>query len=91
VASLFDTIRDGLQEGARLPPEDAERIAIAVIEWGAETGIAGAEYYWPAKVQGQSLEQRNEAIRGEFDGTNLKAICQKYSVGKTTVYRAINN
>lgn len=91
MASLFHTLLDGIQKGAGIPPDEAERIAVAVIEWGAETGAAGVEFYWPARAGAMTLAQRNEAIRTEFNGRNLKAVCQKYQVSKTTVYRVLGN
>lgn len=89
MASLFDTLREGLQEGVRFSPEEAERIAVTLIEWGADAGHAGVEFYWPAKVRSMPVAKRNKAIRDEFNGTNLRAICEKYQVSRATVYNVI--
>ena len=89
MASLFDTFREGLQEGARLSPSEAERIAVCVIEWGADAGHAGVEFYWPAKVRSMPVAERNRAIKEEFNGSNLRAICERYQVSRATVYNVI--
>ena len=89
MASLLDTLREGLLEGVRLSPEEAERVAVTLIEWGADAGHAGVEFYWPAKVRAMPLAERNRAIKEEFNGSNLRAICEKYQVSRATVYNVI--
>ena len=88
MASLLDTLREGLLEGVRLSPDEAERVAVALIERGADAGHAGVEFYWPAKVRSMPVAERNRAIREEFNGSNLRKVCEKYQVSRATVYRA---
>tara|TARA_R110001592_G_scaffold337300_1_gene623633 strand:- start:250962 stop:251243 length:282 start_codon:yes stop_codon:yes gene_type:complete len=90
MASLFDSLSEAIQKGAHLPPDEAQRIAIQAIEWGADAGLGGVEHYWPMKVRAMPLKIRNAAIRQEFNGNNLKSICAKYQVSRTTVYEVIS-
>lgn len=89
MAVFYETLRDGLMEGCKLPPEEAERLAVRLIEWGAATGHGGNEHYWPMRLRKMSISERNAAIRREFDGTNLKPVCQRYEVSHTTVYNIV--
>lgn len=87
--NLSDLIVGGLREGAGLDREEARELAAAIINWGAEQGYSGDRYYWPVKMRQHSAEKRNESIRREFDGRNLREVCQRHGVSHSTVYRAL--
>ncbi|MBJ2139835.1 MULTISPECIES: Mor transcription activator family protein [Delftia] len=53
---------------------------------GMRIGGRGAAIYIPAP----SKEERNEAIRREFDGTNRAAVMAKYGIKRTQLYRIIS-
>jgi Mor family transcriptional regulator len=40
-------------------------------------------------VRANDKRERNARIRAEFNGTNLKEICEKYGVQKSTVYNVV--
>ncbi len=41
------------------------------------------------KLTDEELSERNIQIRREFNGQNLKAICRKYELGRSTLYRIV--
>lgn len=87
-ANFTDVISTGLQGFCQMAPEAADNLALAIACAAARQGHAGVEYYLPA-LHTLTRGERNAAIRGEFNGLNLVLICKKYSVSKTTVYRAV--
>lgn len=84
--SFTEVIAAGLVEFAGLGKTQADVLAAAIACAAAKTGHAGCHYYLP---HGLSREERNAAIRREFNGQNLRNICIKYGVHRTTVYRAV--
>lgn len=87
--SLCEKIAAGLRDGAGIEKSEAERLAAKVIEWGEKHGISGERHYWPAKARPLSAEERDQAIRAEYRPGNLVEICEKYSVSRAAVYRAL--
>ena len=49
---------------------------------GLRARMGGQSVYIPAKDK----RARNDAIRREFNGTNLAEICKRYNLSKTRVY-----
>lgn len=86
--SITDVVADGLKRFCEMPPSAAETLAKAIMCAAAESGHAGAEYYLPA-MHTLTRADRNAAIRREFNGQNLKAICRKYGLGRTSVYMIV--
>jgi len=41
------------------------------------------------KLTDEELRVRNDQIRKEFNGQNLKAVCRKYELGRSTLYRIV--
>ena len=78
---------DALAAFAALPQDAAEELALALVRTAAKKGHAGADYYLPS-CGAFDRATRNAEIRKEFNGTNLRAVCRKWGVSKTTVYRA---
>lgn len=87
--SLSEIITTALEKGAGMAPDDAREAAAAVINWGANNGISGDRYYWPCQFREITPEERDAAIRREFNGRNLQDICARYGVSHMTVYRAV--
>lgn len=87
--TLTDVLADALC-GAPfdLAPTLATTLAEQIICSAAQRGHGGADYYLPMS-QHINRRERNEQIRREFVGTNLRAVCRKYQVSKTTVYRIV--
>lgn len=50
---------------------------------GLRRRLGGSELWIPAP----SKEERNAAIRREFNGKNLEEVCRRHGVSSTTVYR----
>lgn len=88
MTTVVDVIVAGIKKKFQMNHFAAEALALDIVCGAAEEGHSGSEYYWPA-LHAMTREQRNEAIRREFNGANLRHIMKKYGVGKTTVYRAI--
>ena len=88
LVTIVDVIAAGLREFAGMSETAAANLAHDICCGAARQGHAGEEYYLPA-LHTLTRAQRNEAIRREFNGSNLKEIRKKYGVGKTTVYRAV--
>jgi Mor family transcriptional regulator len=47
--------------------------------------IGGSAYYIPQK----DLSERNEKITREFNGKNKSAICKKYAISNSTLWRIL--
>jgi Mor family transcriptional regulator len=84
--SFTEVVAAGLVEFAGLAPSQAETLASAIAGAAAKTGRAGSYYYLPHAL---TREDRDAAIRREFNGQNLHHICIKFGVHRTTVYRAV--
>lgn len=86
--NLADVITDALKSPAfGMTAEIANLLAVQIIRTAAECGYAGEDYYLPY-MHNLSRDARNALIRKEFTGNNLRDVCRKFGVGKTTVYRA---
>lgn len=88
MTTFTDVISAGLQGFCQMQPAAAADLAHAIACSAARLGHAGSEYYLP-ELHTMTRAERNEAIRREFNGANIRHICKKYGVGKTTVYRAV--
>lgn len=88
LVTITDVIAAGLREFSDMSPFAAEQLARAICCSAAKQGHAGAEYYLPA-LHTLTRAMRNEAIRREFNGRNLRALMRKYGVHKSTIYRAV--
>lgn len=86
--NLAEVITDALASPVfGMPAEVANILATQIIRAAAERGHAGSDYYLPY-MHNLGREERNALIRKDFKGNNLREVCRKYGVGKTTVYRA---
>lgn len=87
-ASLAEVIADALSapDVFKLPPVAAADLAQQIVRCAARRGHAGVDYYLPA-LHALTREERNDAIRREFNGANLQAVMRKYAVSRATVYR----
>ncbi len=86
VASFSEVVADALVALVQMSPEVADALAAQIVRTAAQRGHAGVEYYLPCS-NALDRAQRNALIRTEFNGANLRTICRKYDVSKTTVYR----
>jgi len=86
--TITDVIAAGLREFNGMSQYAAEALARAICCSAAKQGHAGTEYYLPA-LHTLTRAQRNEAIRREFNGQNLREVMKKYGVHKSTIYRAV--
>ena len=86
--NLIDVIADALQSPSFSMSETvAMDLAQSIIRAAAERGHAGSDYYLPL-LRNMDRAERNAMIRTEFKGNNLREVCRKFGVSKTTVYRA---
>lgn len=84
---ICEILAGALQDIIGISETEAAELAGQVIAWGAAHGYAGTRHYWPARV-GLTAAERDEAIRREFTGSNLREICERFGVSHETVYRA---
>lgn len=87
--SFSDILFDALHKGAGMGVDQARTVAAAVIQWGADQGHAGDRHYWPCRFRELTSEERDAAIRRDFNGRNLKEVCRRFGVSHMTVYRAV--
>lgn len=88
MTTIIDVIAAGARKAFGMSAVVAEYHARAIVLGASEDGHAGAEYYLPS-LHTLTRAQRNEAIRHEFNGQNLKHICKKYGIGKSMVYEIV--
>ena len=81
---------DAIEAGCEVDRKEAAKLAQKIIEAGASNGDAEIRYYWPRRFMGLDSKARDEAIREEFNGRNLKEVCENFGVAASTVYRAIH-
>lgn len=87
---IADVFTDVLSSPAfGMSADVANLLTVQMIRVAAELGYAGSEYYLPY-MHNLSKSERNALIRRDFNGRNLRDVCRKYGVSKTTVYRACN-
>jgi Mor family transcriptional regulator len=88
--TLCDVIADALAapDVFKLPRDAANDLARQLVITMARRGHSGVDYYLPA-LHALTREDRNSAIRREFNGQNLRQVMRKYSVSRSTVYRVV--
>ena len=65
-------------------------IANAIVN-GLVKRRAGDMLYIPTGRRNQrALEERNDAIRREYNGQNRVDVCRKYGIGRARLYQIIN-
>lgn len=82
VAQLTAHMARWLRDECCIKEPFASFIASGLVE--EQRRRAGDAWLWQVGV---SKEERNAAIRAEFNGTNLKDVCRKHQVSPATVYR----
>lgn len=88
ISNLTEVISDALTSPVfGMSADVANLLAVQIIRTAAERGHAGSDYYLPY-MHNLSRAERNALIRRDFTGSNLREVCRKYGVSKTTVYRA---
>lgn len=87
--SLGRTLTCAVMEVAGVDEETALTLVQRIIEWGGENNCVGREFYWPASYRRFTVAERNAAIRSEFNGRNLRDLCERYDVSHQTIYRIV--
>lgn len=87
--SMSAVMVKAIEKGLGVNSEEAAELAIKIIEGGAESGVAGLSYYWPSRFGCLDTEERDNAVRKEFNGRNLSAVCAKYDLSRSTVYKIV--
>lgn len=85
--NLDDMLTKAASATFSMPIGAAQTMIEQILQTAAAMGYAGSDYYLPS-LQHMTRAERNAMIRSEFNGTNLRAVCRKFAVSKTTVYRA---
>jgi Mor family transcriptional regulator len=63
----------------------ASQIAEALVR-GLRKRMGGQDIYIPAP----NKSARDAAIKAEFNGRNLDALCDKYQLGRSAIYKIVN-
>lgn len=84
--TLADVLVHALEQDLAIEPAIATTLVDAMLSAAIRLGHGGTEYYLPGHPPTDRVT-RNALIRAEFNGRNLRHICRKYAVSKTTVYR----
>lgn len=88
--SITDVLAQAICHVAPMPQGAAEELAVQLTRAAAALGHGGADYYLPT-FSFLNRDERNERIRREFNGRNLKEVSRKYGVDKRTVYRIVRS
>lgn len=87
--SLCKLLLEGLEDAGGLEPEEVERLAAHLVDFGAKQGVSATYIYWPSRFRLLTPDEQAEAIRQAWKGNNVKEICAQFGIGKSTVYRAL--
>lgn len=74
--------------GAVLAPEEMARVAIEQVRVAARQ-IGGRNTYIPTCVRVE-LEERDEKIRADFDGTNYQALAAKHDLTESRIRQIVD-
>jgi len=85
---LHAELTDAIREEGSLPETEASRLADAVIR-RLRCKRAGQTIYIPGTLSTRERHARDNGIRQEFNGRNMRDVCRKYDVSRNTVYRAL--
>ena len=88
---LFSAFVECLEKGSGLSPQEAERLALTALTWGAENGHAGDTYYWPQNLRTMSTDEIRTRIREEFTGgqESVRQLSETYGVSRSFIYQAV--
>lgn len=88
--TFADVIADALQapDVFGMPATVAETLALQIVRVAASRGHAGTDYHLHS-LQYLNREERYALIRREYTGRNVRELCRKYSVHRSTVYRIV--
>lgn len=88
--TLIDVIADGLRRVApAMPAPTVAQLARSIVTAAAELGHGGTDYYLPGLTH-LTRQERDARIRTEWNGKNVKHLCRKFGVGRTTLYRIVS-
>jgi len=85
---ISDVLSEALQDFVGMNKFAADELTFRLLCKADENGHCGAKYYLPS-MRHITRAQRNEAIRREFNGQNLKHVCEKYGIRKSMVYQIV--
>lgn len=88
---LHREFADIVKEQIGMNDQFANAVAAAIVRgmrerYSGQTFGRKGSIYIPAP----NKTQRNDAIRTEFCGNNVKEICKKYGIGRSRLYQIVN-
>lgn len=88
--TLADVIADALQapDVFGLPAAAAATLAEQIVRVAAARGHGGTEYHLHSLAH-LTREERYTRIQHEFNGRNVRDLCRRYGVHRSTVYRIV--
>lgn len=90
ITTFADVIADALQapDVFGMPPGAAAELAAQIVRVAAARGHGGTEYHLHCLAH-ITREERYDRIKREFNGRNVREICRRYGVHRSTVYRIV--
>lgn len=87
--SLADVLADALQAPEfGMPAHVAATLADELIRVASARHHAGAEYYLPTTTR-LTREERDAAIRRDWRENNVRDLCRRHGVSRSTLYRVV--
>lgn len=87
--ALANEITAILRERVGYHEQFAAPIAEAIVHGLTER--RGGDLLYVPTGRRSGLQSRNSAIRLEFNGRNCKQLCQKYDIGRSTLYKIVGS
>lgn len=82
--TLHDELTTIVREEIGLNENFASQFAARILA-GLRKRMGGREVYIPSEDQ----TERDAAIRGEYNGRNVKELCQRYALSRSGLYRIV--
>jgi len=86
VTTLIDAMKQAMNQFG-IPPDKTEAVATH-LEQFIRRSLSGDKVYIPSGRR-TSIERRNHEIRQVFNGRNHDALCRRFGISKSTLYRIL--
>lgn len=83
--SLQDEITEIIRMAESRSESEAARLAAVVVE-GLRRRRGGDTLYIPTGIAPGGRRQRDQAIRSEFNGRNIRELCAKHRLSRSRMY-----
>lgn len=76
-----------IEKNTEIKDQDANELAMKII-MDIVRDFGGMQFYIPVCFA-TKIDQRNDNLLSEFDGTNRDELCRRYAISRQTFYTAI--